>query len=77
MMAKFDQQGFNAGCGELLAHWRKRKGFTQEKLSARIGIPRATLANMEKGRQRVHVDVWWRCAIVLGVHIEKLIPERA
>jgi transcriptional regulator with XRE-family HTH domain len=72
----FDQRGFQREIGLRLALVRKIKGVTQEKLSARIGIGRAQLANVEAGRSRVYVDQVWRAAIVLGVPISKLIPER-
>jgi transcriptional regulator with XRE-family HTH domain len=72
----FDKKGFQREVGLRLALVRKIKGVTQEKLSARIGIGRAQLANVEAGRSRVYVDQVWRAAIVLGVPISKLIPER-
>jgi transcriptional regulator with XRE-family HTH domain len=49
--------------------------MTQETLAKRIGLCRATYANIEAGRQRVPLDVVWRVAIVLRVPFDKLLPE--
>jgi hypothetical protein len=44
-------------------------------LAEKIGLPRASYANIEAGRQRIPVDIIWRAAIVLGVPISSLVPE--
>jgi len=71
----FDQRGFQQEIGLRLAITRKLKKVTQEKLSARMGITRSQLANLEAGRSRIYVDQIWRAAIVLDIRIGKLIPE--
>lgn len=76
MAPNFDQAGFYEMCGTLLMLARKRKRLTQAVLADKIGVTRATVANIEAGRIRVSVDVVWRCAIVLRVNILQLIPER-
>lgn len=73
----FDSKAFQKEIGLRLAIARKISGVTQEKLAQRIGIGRPQLANVEAGRSRVYVDQIWRAAIVLGISITKLIPERA
>ena len=75
-MAEFDQKGFQIEVGILLAIKRKARGYTQHDLATAIGLKRATYANMEKGRQRVPVDVLWRVAIMLGVQLADLVPKR-
>lgn len=77
MKPLFDQKGFSKECGLRLAIARKIHGTTQLQFSKRIGISRAQLANIEAGRCRMYVDVLWRAAVVFGVNITKLIPERA
>jgi transcriptional regulator with XRE-family HTH domain len=72
----FDRPGFSLTCGVLLAQARKSRGYSQERLSRKIGISRPQLANIETGRSRMYLDVVWRCAIVLGVNIITLMPER-
>jgi transcriptional regulator with XRE-family HTH domain len=73
---RFDSKGFYHEVGLLLARTRKDGGWTQEQVAIAIGIPRATLASLEGGRQRVVVDVLWRAAVVLGCSLEKLVPEQ-
>lgn len=76
-MAKFDGKAFQREIGLRISIARKCKGITQARLAERIGIGRPQLANVEAGRSRVYVDQIWRAAIVLGISINKLIPERA
>lgn len=73
--AAFDAIGFYADVGERLRRYRRQQSKTQAVVSSEIGIPRATYANLECGRQRVTVDVLWRAAIVLNVPFIKLTPE--
>lgn len=49
--------------------------MTQKAMAEKIGLERATYANIETGRQRVPLDVVWRAAVVLRMPIAKLIPE--
>jgi transcriptional regulator with XRE-family HTH domain len=71
----FDLKAFGREVGLLLQLTRKKKGITQEELAERIGIPRATYANVESGRQRPPLDIVWRASIVLGVALTSLVPE--
>jgi transcriptional regulator with XRE-family HTH domain len=71
----FDRSGFERAVGTLLQHWRSKKGLTQEEIAGKIGIPRASYANLEAGRQRISVDVLWRASVVLGVSIATLCPD--
>jgi transcriptional regulator with XRE-family HTH domain len=72
----FDKAGFQQAVGELMRLHRKRKDLTQADVAKKLEIPRASYANMESGRQRVPVDVLWRCAVILGVPVTMLVPER-
>ena len=71
----FDQEGFNREVGYRLHKSRKLRDLTQAHLAEALGVPRATYANIESGRQRVAVDVLWRAAVVLDVPINQLVPE--
>ncbi len=71
----FDRAGFDREVGLRLQRSRKDQGITQAELAARIGLQRASYANIESGRQRVPLDVVWRAAIVLGVPLAHLAPE--
>lgn len=71
----FDRDEFYREVGLRLQLTRKRKGLTQEDVAEQLGIPRATYANVESGRQRVSLDVVWKIAAVFGVSIDNLVPE--
>jgi transcriptional regulator with XRE-family HTH domain len=49
-------------------------GWPQSQLAGRLGISRATLANIETGRQRVLVHMLYRVALALGVTPGDLLP---
>ena len=74
-MTGFDQAGFYREIGLRLQLQRKRLDLTQEEVAAGIGVPRATYANVERGRQRVVVDLLWRASVVLRTPIERLVPQ--
>ncbi len=71
----FDRVGFYADVGVRAQLLRKRAGLKQGQVAASLSMPRGTYANVERGRQRVPVDVIWRLAVVLDVPIQALLPE--
>lgn len=74
--AIFDRTGWRAELGHRLALARKQRGLTQEALAVEAGIGRSSLANIEVGRTAVAADQLWRIAIVLGISVGHLMPER-
>ncbi len=73
----FDRDGFRQEVGVRIKLLRKPRGITQAVLAKQLGLSRTTVANMESGRQSITLDMAWRIAIVLGVTVERLTPERA
>jgi transcriptional regulator with XRE-family HTH domain len=71
----FDRRGFYREVGLRLAMRRKERRATQQQVAAAIGVPRATYASIEGGRQRITIDVLWRAALVLDCPITALVPE--
>ena len=71
----FDQAGFQVECGKLVRIWRRRRDLSQQELAWQLRMNRATVANVEKGRQRVAADVLWRISLVLKVPVKRLMPE--
>jgi transcriptional regulator with XRE-family HTH domain len=53
---------------------RKANRLRQHELADRVGISRASLANMEVGRQKVLVHQLYAIAIALGLPPADLIP---
>ena len=63
--------------GKRVAGFRKALGLKQEDVAKRLGISRASLANMEVGRQRLLVHQLYGLADALGLDgPEDLLPRR-
>jgi transcriptional regulator with XRE-family HTH domain len=60
--------------GERLARARQAAGLTQREVAERAGVGRPTLANIEKGRQRVLYHQLLDLARALGVDPRGLLP---
>src|SRR5438445_7093861 len=71
----FDREGFYRDVGQRIQLQRKRAKLTQGEVAGDLNMPRATYANVERGRQRVPVDVVWRLAVLFDVPIHALLPE--
>jgi transcriptional regulator with XRE-family HTH domain len=71
----FDRSGWMEDVGRRVRYARKQSHLTQRRLANEAGIPRTTVANIEVGRVGVYADQLWRFAVVLGVPIDKLMPE--
>lgn len=54
---------------------RRALGLTQQQLAKQLGISRASLANVETGRQRVLVHQLYEFAGRLNVNVQELLPE--
>ena len=61
--------------GPLIREHRQQLGLTQEQLSSQLGISRASLANMETGRQRLLLHQLYGLADKLDIKVEALLPE--
>ena len=60
--------------GAIIRGRRRRLEWAQATLAARLGISRATLANIETGRQRVLVHQLYNFAEVLQLKPSDLLP---
>jgi transcriptional regulator with XRE-family HTH domain len=63
--------------GEVIRARRRHLGLTQEKLAPRAGVSRASLANVETGRQAILVHQLYRFAEALGMSPFDLLPVPA
>lgn len=61
--------------GAIIKERRRQLGFTQEYLSSQLGLSRASLANVETGRQRILVHQLYRLAEELDVEVAALLPD--
>ncbi len=62
--------------GHRIAELREQKGWTQEELSASIGISRAALSHYEKNRRKTDNETLNRLADLLQVSIVYLVGRR-
>jgi transcriptional regulator with XRE-family HTH domain len=60
--------------GTIVRDRRKLLRITQDKLARRLAISRASLANIETGRQRLLVHQLYRLAGELGLRPSDLLP---
>ncbi|MFY1685012.1 helix-turn-helix domain-containing protein [Micromonospora sp. WMMD730] len=63
--------------GDTLSRIRRAAGLTQREVADRAGVGRPTLANIEKGRQRVLYHQLLDIADALGTDPRELLPPPA
>ena len=61
--------------GEKLRRARERVGMSQSKLSAKVGLSRTSLVNIESGRQHAPLHVLGSLAQELNIELASLIPR--
>lgn len=54
---------------------QQRPKVSQQALAGRLNMTRASIVNMEAGRQRAPLHVLWHTAQILGVSLRELIPS--
>jgi transcriptional regulator with XRE-family HTH domain len=74
-----DVEGLYAAVGREIRTARDRATprLSQDKLATRLGISRASIVNIEAGRQHAPLNLLWKIAELLGVELTTLIPQRA
>jgi transcriptional regulator with XRE-family HTH domain len=59
-----------------LAQWRLKRGLTQAKLAANVGLARSTYWRLEAGKVRnPRLRELMNCAIALDCHLDDLIED--
>lgn len=59
--------------GGRIAHLREQRGWTQEQLSAFLGISRAALSHYEKNRREPDTETLTKVADIFGVSVDYLL----
>ena len=74
-----DVQGLYLAVGRKIRAARERSTprLSQDKLAKRLGISRASIVNIEAGRQHAPLDLLWNIAQILELELTILIPQRA
>ena len=62
--------------GKRLKKARKQVGLTQDSLAERVGLSRASITNIELGRQHVALHSVFLLASALGITPRQLLPEQ-
>jgi transcriptional regulator with XRE-family HTH domain len=63
--------------GVLIKNGRRERGLSQGELAATLGMSRASLANIETGRQGLLLHHLYRIAASLEVDVGTLLPPQA
>jgi len=62
--------------GSLAAARRRGQGLTQEAVGERVGLSRASIANIEAGKQRILLHTIYALLDALSLHrLEDLLPQ--
>ncbi len=69
-----DLRHFYAGVGGNIRSVRVSTGLSQAGLAERIGFTRASVSNLEAGRQRIALHLFVQIAQALDVQPAKLLP---
>lgn len=78
LMKDGDADGLYREIGRKIREARERvtPKLSQDKLAKRLGMSRASMVNIEAGRQHPPLHVLWQIAEILGVDPFLLIPRR-
>jgi transcriptional regulator with XRE-family HTH domain len=74
ILCSMQMDGLYGRLGALIKSRRKQLSLTQEELARRLGISRASLANVEIGRQRMLVHHLYGFAAALDLRPTDLLP---
>ena len=69
-----DESVLYARFGHLVRLHRKRLSLNQAEIGRAVGLSRASVANIETGRQRIPIHHLYRLARVLKVDVHALLP---
>jgi len=73
-----NEEALYKGVGEAIALRRRELKCTQDEIASKVGLSRASLANIETGRQKILLHYLYRLAAALELPgVEALLPARA
>ncbi|MBV9215318.1 MAG: helix-turn-helix transcriptional regulator [Acidobacteria bacterium] len=62
--------------GQKVKEIRDIQGVSQEVLATRLGVTRASISNLERGKQRIYLHTLFELGSALETDISELLPER-
>lgn len=75
LVPEIDEDLFYQEVGRIIRSERKSTSITQEELSKELNVSRTTITNIERGNQRIPLHLIYEMAIVLGIEIQRLMPD--
>jgi len=63
--------------GQLIRKTREERGLTQAELAAAVSLTRASITNIESGKQKLLLHTLYDIAIALSVEPSALLPKLA
>lgn len=74
-----DHDALYRAVGERIRRERERQAerVSQAELAKKLGISRASIVNIEAGRQRAPLFLLWKIALQLDVELASLIPSKS
>lgn len=78
-MSPSDEDALYKAIGERIRRERERQTepLSQSALARHLGVSRASVVNIEAGRQRAPLGLLWKIACQMDVELAALIPSRA
>ncbi|WP_124979095.1 helix-turn-helix transcriptional regulator [Nonlabens xiamenensis] len=73
-LSHIDKDQFFSILSEKLYESRLKSGLSQEEVANKIGLTRASVINIEKGRQKVNIYLLWKFAELYSKGIQELLP---
>lgn len=70
-----DQENFYKSLGQRIREARQKNKFTQDDFANRLDLSRASIVNIEKGRQHPPIHSLWNIAKLLNLEIADLLPS--
>lgn len=74
-MKDSDKERFYTEVGRSIKEARNKAGLSQAELAKKISMSRASVVNIEKGRQNPPVHLLWVLSKTLNVPLLELIPD--
>lgn len=74
-MTASEQKKFYTKLGACIKEARLKAGLKQETFASFLSLSRASIVNIEKGRQHPPIHLLWVIAKVLKIEVIELLPE--
>lgn len=74
-MTEQDIQSLYSEIGLRIKKFRQDKGIKQEAFAKMLNLTRASIVNIEKGRQRASIHLLYKICKITGVSIMELLPD--